>query len=119
MSFFNVSKALRYARRHPLPLWAGFSVIGTLHLARVYERRRAEAEGRGPDPLAVRAYKALPLRALSRIWGRMHERELPEWSRPFLLGLYVRMFGCNMEEAAESDVRQGRGGRKKGRVIYT
>ncbi len=80
--FFNVSRALRYARRHPLPLWGGFSVVGALHLSRVLERRRAEAEGRDRlDPIAVRAYKALPLRTVSRWWGRMHDKDLPEWSR--------------------------------------
>ena len=105
---FDVGKALRYARRHPLPLWAGFSVIGTLQLVRVYERRRAEAEGRRPASVAVRAYKVLPLRTLSRWWGKVHDRELPEWSRPAVLGAYVRLFGCNMEEAEEADLRQYR-----------
>jgi len=57
----------------------------------------------------VAAYKALPLRALSRWWGRVHARELPEWLRPALLGAYVGLFGCNMEEAAlGADLRRYR-----------
>lgn len=32
--------------------------------------------------------------------------ELPHWSRGFLLGSYVRTFGCNMAEAEVEDIYQ-------------
>lgn len=35
----------------------------------------------------------------------MAEYELPVWARKPLLGLYVRMFGCNMTEAVVEDLR--------------
>ncbi len=115
-------KYLRYARRYPVPLWAGFSVLGSLQVIRVYRRSKDDsaeiASGRvdenglgtfpGADGLAVRAYKALPLNTLSRIWGRVNELELPRWARKPILGLYVRVYGCRMDEAVEGDVTKYR-----------
>ncbi len=103
---FNVKKALRYARRHPLPLWAGFSVIGAIHLWRVRERHLAQVQERRPATATAKAYKALPLNTMSRWWGSMHSLELPGWTKPIILGGYARLFGCNMEEAEETDVTQ-------------
>lgn len=34
----------------------------------------------------------------------MMEKELPVWLRRPLLGLYVRVFNCNMEEAVEEEL---------------
>ena len=34
----------------------------------------------------------------------MSDRELPFWLRAPLLGLYVRVFGCDMSEAVEEEV---------------
>lgn len=105
-------KCYRIARRNPLPLWAGFSVIGAIQIHRIYQRN---SENNGnlsekhnlyrsficffADTFSVSLYKNLPLRSLSRLWGQLHDLDLPEWSRPFLLGSYVKIFKCNLEEA--------------------
>lgn len=89
------------ARKNPLPLWVGIGVIGAVELRR---RWKQESE----EPGSVRLYKALPLRTLSKGWGKVNDFELPQWSRPFLLGAYVRAFGCNMGEAEEEDLKQYR-----------
>ena len=47
----------------------------------------------------------MPLRSMSRAWGKFNDLNLPEWSRKPLLSIYVRMFGCNLEEAAVQDLR--------------
>ena len=41
---------------------------------------------------------------MSRRAGSLSERELPLWLRTPLLGLYARVFGCNMSEAVEEEV---------------
>lgn len=106
-------KCYRIARRNPLPLWAGFSVIGAMQIHRIYHRN-SEYNGNlsekqylyqvhlitfFADTFSVSLYKNLPLRSLSRLWGQLHDLDLPEWSRPFLLGSYVKIFKCNLEEA--------------------
>jgi hypothetical protein len=92
-----LARYLRVARQHPLPLWAGLALVGGLQLRRILKERA------GPDheTVSVRAYKALPLRSLSRWFARQSERELPEWSRPLLLGAYVKAFGCDLSEAQQ------------------
>ena len=51
-------------------------------------------------------FQRLPARALSRIWGNVTAKELPRWCRRPVLGLYVWLFGCKMEEAQIEDIRE-------------
>jgi len=48
--------------------------------------------------------KSLPLRQLSRLWGQLHSQDLPEWLRIPAFSLYIKMFGCRLEEAVEQDL---------------
>lgn len=50
-------------------------------------------------------FRQLPTRMLSRSWGHITAKDLPRWLRRPLLGLYVWLFDCNMEEAAVRDLR--------------
>ncbi|XP_029920871.1 phosphatidylserine decarboxylase proenzyme, mitochondrial isoform X1 [Myripristis murdjan] len=61
-------------------------------------------------PLANRVslYRSIPLRLLSRCWGRVNGVELPGWLRKPLLGLYVWTFNVNMQEAAIEDLHHYR-----------
>ena len=47
----------------------------------------------------------LPLNAASRLWGQMNNVDLPIWAREPVCSLYVRLFHCNMSEAAVTDFR--------------
>jgi len=47
----------------------------------------------------------LPLNVASRLWGRLNNIDLPVWAREPVLGLYVRLFHCDMSEAAVTDLR--------------
>ena len=53
----------------------------------------------------VKIYTALPLRALSRLWGRVNSVGLPEWLRSPALRSYVWAFGCDLDEAAVRDLK--------------
>lgn len=46
----------------------------------------------------------LPLAALSRLAGRIANREIPEGWRCRVLGWYARMFGVDISEAADEDL---------------
>lgn len=42
---------------------------------------------------------------MSRCWGWLAERPVPETFRPTIYGLYSSTFGVNLEEAADSDLK--------------
>ena len=50
-------------------------------------------------------FRLLPARPLSRVWGSLASSELPDWLRRPVLGLYVWLFDCRMEEAIVEDLR--------------
>ena len=110
----NKEKAKNFFNKildNPLPLGAGALVVGILQLKRIKEResrKLPEAGGEGAveaAPWQVTCYSNLPLRHISRLWGWLNDLHLPEWARSRLLSLYVNSFGCNMEEAENSDLQ--------------
>jgi phosphatidylserine decarboxylase len=49
---------------------------------------------------------ALPLRALSRLWGRINnEYNLPVWLREPFYKSYSWLFKCNLEEIENTDLK--------------
>ncbi|CAL1543010.1 unnamed protein product [Lymnaea stagnalis] len=53
----------------------------------------------------INLYRRMPLKTLSRLWGKFNQMELPIFLRKPLLGLYIWMFGCNLEEAEIEDLK--------------
>ena len=53
-----------------------------------------------PDEASVMCemYQMLPLRLVSRMWGKMNAVVLPEWAREKVYTTYGKMFGCLMDE---------------------
>lgn len=56
-------------------------------------------------PWQVAAYSTLPLKAMSRLWGRFNDINLPMWMREPGFKLYSYVFGVNLDEVAENDLR--------------
>jgi len=50
-------------------------------------------------------YRKIPLKTVSRFWGWCNQRELPTWLRGPALGLYVWLFGCDLSEAVQPDLK--------------
>jgi len=91
---------------NPLPIGAGALVVGLLQWKRIRERNEAQSTTEGheikvlsDDDWQVAAYKTLPLRHVSRLWGFVNDIYLPVWTRTKILGLYARTFGCDLSEA--------------------
>ncbi|XP_052799887.1 phosphatidylserine decarboxylase proenzyme, mitochondrial-like isoform X2 [Mya arenaria] len=53
----------------------------------------------------VGLYRAMPLKAMSRVWGKMTCWDLPLSLRKPLLGLYCRTFHVNLDEALDGDLQ--------------
>jgi phosphatidylserine decarboxylase len=73
------------------PDWLRHDVSNHRHVLKTYNTR-------------FEFLKSLPLRQLSRLWGQLHSQDLPEWLRVPAFSLYIKMFGCRLEEAVEQDL---------------
>ena len=104
---------------------AGIGFLGLLQFYRVQERQRQQTEqddldaeehsdpGHRPKkrprirpegPWSVQIMSTLPLKFLSRLWGRFNEIELPYYLRVPGFKLYSWIFGANLNEVAEPDL---------------
>jgi len=53
----------------------------------------------------IKLYKLLPLRFISRVWGRVNNVQLFQFLRKPILSLYVNTFDVNMDEALIKDLK--------------
>ncbi|KAL1963587.1 hypothetical protein VTN77DRAFT_8032 [Rasamsonia byssochlamydoides] len=106
---------------HPIPIGLG---IGFLGLWQFYRAQRAEKERlereelgefdegcppcrkriRPSGPWQVQVMSTLPLKAMSRLWGRFNELDLPYSLRVPGFKLYSWIFGVNLDEVGEPDL---------------
>lgn len=56
-------------------------------------------------PWQISAYRMIPLRAFSRLWGDFNSITLPEWFRPYGFRFYSKIFGVNLDEMADGDLK--------------
>lgn len=86
----------------------GICIIAAAH----WHLHTRECERRGLPRTATAwqtsVYCSLPLRLMSRAWGWLAERQVPETIRPSIYGLYSTAFGVNLEEAVVSDLKHYR-----------
>ncbi|KAF2718765.1 phosphatidylserine decarboxylase [Polychaeton citri CBS 116435] len=119
----------------PIPISLGILVVGGLHLYRQYNdeweqaRRQLKAQQRYDDndgededgsqpyqrarirpsgPWSVQIMSTLPLKFLSRIWGRFNEVEIPYYLRVPGFKLYGWIFGVKFDEIEEQDLHNFR-----------
>ncbi|EON62399.1 hypothetical protein W97_01621 [Coniosporium apollinis CBS 100218] len=111
----------------PIPVGLGIASLGVLQFYRIQRREQArqEEEARqtaggegGQDggkpkkrqrvrptgPWSVQIMSTLPLKALSRLWGRFNELEIPYYLRVPGFKLYSFVFGVNLSEVSEPDL---------------
>lgn len=119
---------LRYALRstkiewYPIPVGVGIGLLGLLQYYRIRrsEKRRLEKQALGEawenerplparrvrpsGPWQVQIMSTLPLKAMSRLWGRFNEIKLPYYLRVPGFKLYSWFFGVNLNEVSEPDL---------------
>ncbi|EPS41258.1 hypothetical protein H072_4854 [Dactylellina haptotyla CBS 200.50] len=107
---------------YPIPVGLGIAYLGFKHYSTVMERERQIAEQdydpndpnnknrrvRPSGPWQVQILSTLPLKALSRVWGKFNEIPLPVIFRPFGFKLYAYIFGVNISEAKNQDLKSYR-----------
>ncbi|XP_025829030.1 phosphatidylserine decarboxylase proenzyme, mitochondrial isoform X2 [Agrilus planipennis] len=65
---------------------------------------RKQISDRTASHWEVKFYCALPLRAVSRWWGWLADKHIPESLRPLVYNLYIKTFGVDLSEAANQDL---------------
>lgn len=68
-------------------------------------RPRKRPRIRPDGPWQVRVMSTLPLKAISRLWGWFNELTIPYYLRKPGFKLYSYIFGVNLDEVAEPDLR--------------
>ena len=101
----------------PIPIGVGIGFLGFLQFLRVRSRESVkEGPSDGPRPpkrerirptggWQVQIMSTLPLKALSRVWGRFNELNIPYYLRVPGFKLYGWIFGVNFAEVGEHDLR--------------
>ncbi|KAK6332005.1 phosphatidylserine decarboxylase 1 [Orbilia javanica] len=101
----------------PIPVGLGIAYLGFKHYSTVMNREKQAAKGddldgkkgvRPTGPWQVQILSTLPLKALSRLWGKFNEIPLPVIFRPFGFKLYAFIFGVNISEAKNQDLESYR-----------
>lgn len=93
----------------PIPVTLGIAVVGAVWYKRkIQDHYAVEQPGqekiRPTGPWQVYVLETLPLRSISRVWGRFNEIDLPKFLRIPGYHLYSWIFGCNLEEMKEKDL---------------
>ncbi|KAF1986315.1 phosphatidylserine decarboxylase [Aulographum hederae CBS 113979] len=124
----RLRSALRNTRLDwkPIPIGVGIGFLGLLQFNRVQQREKAKQEeeyessysdsedGQGrpkkrkrirpSGPWSVQVMSTLPLKAISRLWGRFNEIPIPYYFRVPGFKLYSFIFGVNLSEVSEPDL---------------
>ncbi|KAL2167274.1 hypothetical protein VTG60DRAFT_1469 [Thermothelomyces hinnuleus] len=107
-------------RWYPIPVGLGVGFLGLVQFYKVYTREQEKQLENGepvqrpkkrprvrPDgPWQVQIMSTLPLKAMSRLWGRFNELTLPTFLRVPGFRLYSFIFGVNLDEIEETDLRK-------------
>ncbi|CAH1801416.1 unnamed protein product [Owenia fusiformis] len=105
---------LRYVRTLKwvwIPTGVGLAYISYQQLGHIIKREKRKIN-QAEEPSAIVAkdwqvslYKRMPLKAMSRAWGKFNSLDLPMWLRQPAYKLYIWMFDCKLEEAAIEDLK--------------
>lgn len=113
--FFSAeARKKRQQRRKFIKWWTVTSlavVLGGVASKIRYERGERDEEypfneyAIKPQSWHLYAYSTLPLKAISRLWGQVNSIDLPLWLRSPSYRLYSAIFGVNLEEMAEPNLK--------------
>ncbi|KAM3529967.1 hypothetical protein NHJ13051_001574 [Beauveria bassiana] len=97
-----------------IPVGLGVGFLGLVQFYKVQAREREKQEGGDkpkprpriqPDgPWQVQVMSTLPLKAISRLWGKFNELTIPYYLRVPGFKLYSWVFGVNLSEVSEPDL---------------
>ncbi|EGW34782.1 phosphatidylserine decarboxylase [Spathaspora passalidarum NRRL Y-27907] len=113
--FFSVEARTRRQQRRKFIKWWTLTtltvVLGGV-AARIRYQRGEVDEDHPANPYRIRpqswhlyAYSTLPLKTISRLWGQVNSINLPVWIRSPSYRLYSALFGVNLDEMENPDLK--------------
>ncbi|KAI1768682.1 phosphatidylserine decarboxylase [Hypoxylon sp. FL1150] len=106
---------------YPIPVGLGIGFLGFVQFYKTQAREKerieqeeSESDGARPKrrrrirpdgPWQVQIMSTLPLKAMSRLWGKFNEIPIPYYLRIPGFKLYSYIFGVNLDEVSEPDLR--------------
>lgn len=104
---------------YPIPIGLGIAYIAFAHLRKMSQRQPPPSGDSPPNikdskdikvhgPWQFYVLSTLPLRSISRLWGRFNAIELPVFLRVPGYKLYSWIFGCRLDELKEPDLTKYR-----------
>ncbi|KAK5995872.1 Phosphatidylserine decarboxylase proenzyme 1 [Cladobotryum mycophilum] len=111
----RLGEALRNSKIqwYQIPVGLGIGFLGLVQFYKVQAREREKQDGQAPKPRPkvrpdgpwqVQVMSTLPLKALSRLWGKFNELTIPYYLRVPGFKLYSFVFGVNLDEVSEPDL---------------
>ncbi|KAK7747153.1 phosphatidylserine decarboxylase 1 [Diatrype stigma] len=106
---------------YPIPVGLGIGFLGFVQFYKTQAREKDRLEREAADgepgvrpkkrprvrpdgPWQVQIMSTLPLKAMSRLWGKFNEIPIPYYLRVPGFKLYALIFGVNLDEVAEPDL---------------
>ncbi|PFH56198.1 hypothetical protein XA68_16910 [Ophiocordyceps unilateralis] len=97
---------------YQIPIGLGIAFLGILQFNKVVtreleteaEQQKPRSKARPEGPWQVQVMSTLPLKAISRLWGRFNELTIPYYLRVPGFKLYSFIFGVNLDEVSEPDL---------------
>ncbi|KAJ2725428.1 phosphatidylserine decarboxylase 1 [Coemansia sp. Benny D115] len=96
-----------------IPVGFGLAYIGAQRLYHIETDKTAASAGSSSQPVQgvavtgpwqLHVLSALPLKAMSRLFGSFNEMQIPGPLRKPLLHVYAWIFGCNLDEMKDPDL---------------
>ncbi|KAG0051081.1 phosphatidylserine decarboxylase 1 [Gryganskiella cystojenkinii] len=93
----------------PIPIGLGLAFIAFLQYQKIVrreiEREHDISKAVIVGPWHVHVISELPLKTISRLWGAFNSITLPMWFREPGFKLYSWIFGCNLEEMKDPNLK--------------
>ncbi|KAI2643357.1 phosphatidylserine decarboxylase-domain-containing protein [Xylaria nigripes] len=105
---------------YPIPVGLGVGLLGVIQFYKNQTREKERLEREASDekeppprkrprvrpdgPWQVQVMSTLPLKAMSRLWGKLNELVIPYYLRVPGFKLYSFLFGVNLDEVSEPDL---------------
>ncbi|XP_014663629.1 PREDICTED: phosphatidylserine decarboxylase proenzyme-like [Priapulus caudatus] len=102
-----LARYLRSLKWVPIPMGVGFAYICYQQFGHIRKREK-RVLGESIDlarDWQVMVYRMIPLRGMSRLWGKVNSLDLPTWLRSPIYMAYSKAFDCKIEEAAIQDLQ--------------
>ncbi|XP_026683679.1 uncharacterized protein LOC103515071 [Diaphorina citri] len=86
----------------PVPTLFGITIFIVWQYSRKLQHRYINDECSTASQLEIQCYRSIPLRFLSRSWGKLSQLQIPTPFRRFFYTTFSKTYGINLDEVSEN-----------------